>query len=541
MSNAHYYAKLACHGRRFHVTIKKKISGSDIIKLTQLEKNRTAVKEKIVEAALSALPIAVIVLLLCLMVTPMRPDLLLCFLIGAVMLVVGMGLFSLGAEQSMTPIGSKIGTALTRTKNMPLILGVSFLLGFAITVAEPDLQVLAQTVPHIKSSVLLVTVGAGVGLFMAICMLRILTGASLRWILIVCYTLIFVLAAFTDRDFLCIAFDSGGVTTGPMTVPFILAMGLGVSKVRSDDRAEADSFGLVALCSIGPILSVLLLGFFSSGGSAVVDISAASYDSTVGIGRAFLAAIPVYMKEMAVAMLPIVAIFLVFQLALLRLSRRSLVKILIGILYTYVGLVLFLTGVNIGFSALGAELGAALAGNMSWLLIPLAMLLGWFIISAEPAVGVLEKQIEEVSAGAIPGRAIKLSLSVAISLAMGISMLRVLTGISILWFLVPGYALALGLSFFVPDIYTAIAFDSGGVASGPMTATFMLQFVMGASIAVGGNVLRDAFGVVAMVAMLPLLSIQAVGFIYEFKAKHTSAVETYGDFDIIELWEETGA
>ena len=202
---------------------------------------------------------------------------------------------------------------------------------------------------------------------------------------------------------------------------------------------------------------------------------------------------------------------------------------------------LFLTGVNIGFSALGAELGAALAGNMSWLLIPLAMLLGWFIISAEPAVGVLEKQIEEVSAGAIPGRAIKLSLSVAISLAMGISMLRVLTGISILWFLIPGYALALGLSFFVPDIYTAIAFDSGGVASGPMTATFMLQFVMGASIAMGGSVLRDAFGVVAMVAMLPLLSIQAVGFIYELKAKHTAAVETYGDFDIIELWEETGA
>lgn len=541
VSNAHYYAKLACHDRRFHVTIKKKISGSDIIKLTQLEINRTAIKEKIVEAALSVLPIAVIVLLLCLMVTPMRPDLLLCFLIGAVMLVVGMGLFSLGAEQSMTPIGSKIGTALTRTKNMPLILGVSFLLGFAITVAEPDLQVLAQTVPHIKSSVLLVTVGAGVGLFMTICMLRILTGASLRWILIVCYTLIFLLAAFTDRDFLCIAFDSGGVTTGPMTVPFILAMGLGVSKVRSDDRAEADSFGLVALCSIGPILSVLLLGFFSSGGSAVVDISAASYGDTAEIGRAFLAAIPVYMKEMAVAMLPIVAIFLVFQLALLRLNRRSLAKILIGILYTYVGLVLFLTGVNIGFSALGAELGVALAGSMSWLLIPLAMLLGWFIISAEPAVGVLEKQIEEVSAGAIPGRAIKLSLSVAISLAMGISMLRVLTGISILWFLVPGYALALGLSFFVPDIYTAIAFDSGGVASGPMTATFMLQFVMGASIAVGGNVLRDAFGVVAMVAMLPLLSIQAVGFIYEFKAKHTSAVETYGDFDIIELWEETGA
>ena len=486
------------------------------------------------------LPIAVIVLLLCLMVTPMRPDLLLCFLIGAVMLVVGMGLFSLGAEQSMTPIGSKIGTALTRTKNMPLILGVSFLLGFAITVAEPDLQVLAQTVPHIKSSVLLVTVGAGVGLFMAICMLRILTGASLRWILIVCYTLIFVLAAFTDRDFLCIAFDSGGVTTGPMTVPFILAMGVGVSNIRSDKRAEADSFGLVALCSIGPILAVLILGFFYRGSDAVSGISAAAYGDTTAIGHAFLSALPAYLKETAIAMLPIVVIFFLFQFFLLKLPRRSLFKILIGLLYTYVGLVLFLTGVNIGFSTLGAELGAALtAGKTYWLLIPLSMLLGWFIISAEPAVVVLEKQIETVSAGAIPGKAIKLSLSVAIALAMGLSMLRVMTGISILWFLLPGYATALILSFFVPDIYTAIAFDSGGVASGPMTATFMLQFFMGASTALGGNVLADAFGVVAMVAMMPLLSIQIVGFLYERKAKRvTKTPEVYGDFDVVELWED---
>ena len=239
-------------------------------------------------------------------------------------------------------------------------------------------------------------------------------------------------------------------------------------------------------------------------------------------------------------MLPIVVIFFLFQFFLLKLPRRSLFKILIGLLYTYVGLVLFLTGVNIGFSTLGAELGAALtAGKTYWLLIPLSMLLGWFIISAEPAVVVLEKQIETVSAGAIPGKAIKLSLSVAIALAMGLSMLRVMTGISILWFLLPGYAAALLLSFFVPDIYTAIAFDSGGVASGPMTATFMLQFFMGASTALGGNVLADAFGVVAMVAMMPLLSIQIVGFLYERKAKRvTKTPEVYGDFDVVELWED---
>lgn len=489
---------------------------------------------------MSVLPIVAIVIVLCLFVMPMQTDLLLCFLIGAVMIVAGMGLFSLGAEFAMMPIGSKIGTALTKTKNLPLILGVSFLLGFAITVAEPDLQVLAQTVPHIKSSVLLVTVGVGVGFFMTVCMLRILTGASLRWLLIGCYVLIFALAAFTDRNYLSIAFDSGGVTTGPMTVPFILAMGLGVSMIRSDRAAEADSFGLVALCSVGPILSVLILGFFYNDSEAVAGISSAAFADTREIGSAFISAIPVYLLEMAVALLPIVAIFLIFQLCLLRLHGWPLAKILIGIVYTYIGLVLFLTGVNVGFSTLGAELGAALAASgAQWLLIPLSMLLGWFIISAEPAVGVLEKQIEQVSAGAIPGKAIKLSLSVAIALAMGLAMLRVVTGISIMWFLVPGYVVALGLSFFVPDIYTAIAFDSGGVASGPMTATFMLQFMMGASIALGGNVLSDAFGVVAMVAMMPLLSIQVVGVLFEKRAKRVETPEeAYGELDIIELWEE---
>lgn len=466
----------------------------------------------------------------------MQPDLLLSFLLGALLLIVGMGLFSLGAEQSMTPIGSKIGTALTRTKNLPLILGVSFLLGFAITVAEPDLQVLARTVPHIDSTVLLLTVGAGVGLFMSVCMLRILTGANLRYLLLGCYGLIFLLAAFTDQDFLCIAFDSGGVTTGPMTVPFILAMGVGVSNVRSDRQAEADSFGLVALCSVGPILAVLLLGFFCKGSADVADLTAARYADTTAVGSAFLHAVPEYLKETAVALAPVIVIFLVFQLALLRLTRRSLAKILIGIAYTYVGLVLFLTGVNVGFAPLGAELGAVLSAPATRpFLIPLAAVLGWFIISAEPAVGVLEKQIESVSAGAIPAKAIKMSLSVAIALAMGLSMLRVVTGLSLLWFLVPGYALALLISFFVPDIYTAIAFDSGGVASGPMTATFMLQLFMGASLALGGNVLRDAFGVVAMVAMLPLLSIQALGLFY--RAKRAEPV-AYGDFDIVELWEE---
>ena len=506
-------------------------------------KIHTAIADKIKEAALSTLPIVIIVLLLSLTVAPLSPDLLLSFLIGAVFIILGMGLFSLGAEQSMTPIGSKIGTALTKTKKLPLILFVSFILGFAITIAEPDLQVLAKTVPHIDSTALLLTVGAGVGFFMSVCMLRILTGTSLRLLLFICYAAIFILAAFTDRNFIGIAFDSGGVTTGPMTVPFILAMGIGVANIRSDRSAEADSFGLVALCSVGPILAVLILGFFYNGAGDVSALETAVFPTTVHIGRSYLSAIPDYLAETAVALLPIIVIFFIFQVFTLKLSKRRLTKIIIGLVYTYTGLVLFLTGVNVGFSSLGENLGILLSdGFTKYLIIPLSALLGWFIISAEPAVGVLEKQIERVSAGAIKGKTIKISLSVAISAAMALSAVRVLTGISLFWFIIPGYAISLILSFFVPDIYTAIAFDSGGVASGPMTATFMLRFMMGASFAVGGNVVSDAFGTVALVAMMPLISIQIVGFISERTAKRRLETKAgYGDFEIIELWEETAA
>lgn len=504
--------------------------------------NRAVLREKIRESVTSVLPILLIVMALCLGVTAVSADLLLAFLLGAVMIVFGMGLFTLGAELSMTPIGNRIGSVLTKSKNLLLILGVSFLLGIAVTVAEPDLQVLANTVPHIDSRALLLTVGVGVGFFLSVSMLRILLGVRLRFLLLFFYALVFVLAALAQKEFLGVAFDSGGVTTGPMTVPFILALGLGVANIRSDRKAGADSFGLVSLCSIGPILAVLLLGFFYNGSADGADAVLVSFGDTVALGRAYLSAIPPYLLEMALSLAPILAIFLLFQVISFRLTLRSFFQILIGVLYTYIGLVLFLTGVNVGFSSLGTELGAKLAGGWTKaLLIPLSMLLGWFIISAEPAVYVLEKQIEEVSSGAIPGRAIKRSLSAAIALAMGLSMLRVMTGVSILWFLLPGYGAALLLSFFAPDIYTAIAFDSGGVASGPMTATFMLQFMLGACGAMGGNPISDAFGVVALVAMMPLISIQVMGFYYERKKEAEPEPALLPDDRIIELWGEEEA
>ena len=494
------------------------------------------------EATLSVLPIVVIVLLLCLFVAPMSPALLLCFLLGAVLLTVGMGLFSLGAEQSMTPIGNKIGTALTRTRNLPLILGVSFLLGFAITVAEPDLQVLAANVPEIDKTVLILTVSVGVGIFLMLCMVRILFGISLRLLLIVFYVLVFLAAFLSDQGILAVAFDSGGVTTGPMTVPFIMALGVGVASIRSDENAKADSFGLVGLCSIGPIASVLLLGaIYKTQPAQAESEAAAAITNTVALGRDYLHAFPEYLKEVTLALLPIVVFFLIFQVVSLRLRRLPFLRVMVGILYTYAGLVLFLTGVNVGFSPVGYALGAALTeGWKLWLLIPLAMLMGWFIINAEPAVHILNRQVEDLSAGAISAKAMGMSLSIAVSAAGGLAMLRVITGVSIMYFLVPGYFIALALSFFVPRTFTAIAFDSGGVASGPLTATFMLPFAMGACEALGGNVMTDAFGLVALVAMMPLITVQVMGAIYVIKSRRAEkepALPDFGDNEIIELWE----
>ena len=498
--------------------------------------------EKLKESLLSVLPITLIVAVLCIFFIPVHSGLMLSFLAGSIMIIVGMGLFTLGSDISMTQIGNHIGARMTKSRKLGLILFLSFVLGVAITVAEPDLQVLATNTPNIDTAVLIVTVSVGVGFFLMVSMLRILLGIQLKWLFIVFYTVVFVLAALSDRNFLSVAFDSGGVTTGPMTVPFIMAMGVGVASIRSDEKAKSDSFGLVALCSIGPILAVLILGFiYPSETESSSSILVNQFESTVDMGWGYLRAFPDYLREVAVALLPIFGFFLLFQVFSLKLKKRPFLKILIGVVYTDVGLVLFLTGVNVGFSPLGYVLGGAIIENgMKWLLVPLAMLMGWFIINAEPAVHVLNKQVTELSAGAISEKVMGLTLSIAISGAMGLAMIRVLTGISILWFVLPGYVIALALAFFVSPTFTAIAFDAGGVASGPLTATFMLPFAMGACSATGGNVMTDAFGLLALVAMMPLITVQVMGAVSKLKSRGKVVVDyagRYADDEIIELWE----
>ena len=498
--------------------------------------------EKLKEAAASVLPVTAIVAVLCLALVRVDVGLMLSFLLGSGLLILGMGLFTLGAELSMSRIGNLIGAKMTKSRKLWFILAVSFLLGVALTMAEPDLQVLATNVPAIDKTVLIVTVSVGVGLFLMLCMVRILFSVSLRLLLIVFYALLFLGAFLSDAGFLSVAFDSGGVTTGPMTVPFIMALGVGVASIRSDENAKADSFGLVALCSIGPVMAVMLLGaLYPRDTQADVGMVIGGFETTVELGGAYLRSLPTYMLEVAMALLPIFVFFLLFQVFSLRLRRLPLTKIVMGVGYTFLGLVLFLTGVNVGFSPLGYVLGKELVtSGLSALLIPLAMLMGWFIIDAEPAVHILNKQVEELTSGAISAKAMGLSLSVAVALANGLAMVRVLTGLPILYFLLPGYAVALGLSFFVPRTFTAIAFDSGGVASGPLTATFMLPLAIGACTALGGNVMTDAFGLVALVAMMPLITVQVMGGIYVLKSRTKTdapVLPSFGENEIIELWE----
>ena len=498
--------------------------------------------EKLKEAAASVLPVTAIVAVLCLVLVPVDVGLMLSFLFGSALLILGMGMFTLGAELSMTRIGNLIGARMTKSKKLWFILVVSLLLGIAITMAEPDLQVLAANVPAIDKTVLIMTVSVGVGLFLVLCMVRILFRIPLRRLLIICYALVFLGAFLSERGMLSVAFDSGGVTTGPMTVPFIMALGVGVASIRSDENAKTDSFGLVALCSIGPVLAVMLLGIiYRPDTAAAAQTAVSQIETSVQLGADYLHALPHYIAEIAMALLPIFVFFLLFQIFTLRLRKLPFMKIVIGMVYTFAGLVLFLTGVNVGFSPLGYVLGGAMVEQgLSWLLVPLAMLMGWFIIDAEPAVYILNKQVEELTSGAISAKAMGMSLSIAVALANGLAMVRVLTGAPILYFVVPGYLLALGLTFFVPPTFTAIAFDSGGVASGPLTATFMLPLAMGACGAVGGNVMTDAFGIVALVAMMPLITVQLMGGIYVLKSRakpETQPELTFGENEIIELWE----
>ncbi len=474
-------------------------------------------KDKILEALYSALPITALVYLMAL--TPwfeFSTVELITFTVGAVLLVLGIGLFSMGADLAMTPMGAHVGAGLSKQRKLGLLLFVCFVLGMLITIAEPDLQVLANQVSAVMNGTVLVyAVGFGVGAFLVIAVLKIVFRKPLSTILMLFYMLLFALALLLavngNLPLLPMSFDSGGVTTGPITVPFIMALGVGISSVLGDPRSKDNSFGLVALCSVGPVLAVLVLGIFASN-----DLTYAVPDYTVSadILGAYLHTAAHTCKEVAVALGMIVVFFLVCQAAFLKLSLKRLKRIAVGVVITYIGLVLFLTGVNVGFMPIGYKLGHSLALVDSRFLIGFGLVTGVLVVLAEPAIHVLNGQVEDVTGGMVSKKSMMIGLCVGVGAAITLSMVRIVYDFSLTYYIIPGYFISLALSLFVPPVYTAIAFDSGGVASGPMTSGFILPFAVGACVALQGEeaVLRDAFGVVALVAMIPLITIQLLGF-----------------------------
>lgn len=472
---------------------------------------------KIKEALISVLPVSLIVIILNL--TPLI-DLsireITIFIFSAIFLILGIGLFNLGADLAMQPMGEQIGSSLMKTKKIKIIILVCFIMGVLITIAEPDLSVLASQVQAVISSeVLMISIGCGVGIFLVLAALKIIFKKDLSMILIFFYMVIFALVAMiilnNNESFLALSFDSGGVTTGPITVPFIMALGVGIAQTIGGREKKENSFGLIALCSIGPVIGILILGLTFSG---EIPYSVGDYGISQSLFTDITSEILSVSLEVLLALGLIVLFFLIIQFIYIKLPKMRLIQIGIGILYTFVGLVIFLTAVNIGFMPIGFKMGTELANNSKIVICILCFILGMVTVLAEPAVHVLTKQVEEISTGSISKKSLLIALSMGVGISIFLSMIRIIFDFSILYYLIPGYILSLGLAFFVPKIYTAIAFDSGGVASGPLTSSFILPFAIGVCLVLQGEqkIMQDAFGIVAMVAMTPLITIQILGF-----------------------------
>ncbi len=478
--------------------------------------------KKIKEAMTSVLPVTAIVFILNL--TPLvnlTATETTVFLISSLFLILGIGMFSLGADLAMTPMGEHIGAGLTKSRSVGLLLSVCFLMGLLITVAEPDLTVLAEQVSKvINGTVLILAVGVGVGIFLLLSVLKIVFKKSLSQMLIFFYMLLFAVSAVVilngNESFLALAFDSGGVTTGPITVPFIMALGVGIAATLGGKDVGENSFGLIAMCSVGPILAVMILGVTVRGD---IGYTLPDYNVSSKLGGALFETIFHTIGEVVLALGLIVAFFVILQIFCLKLPKKTILRITVGIIYTFLGLVIFLTAVSVGFMPIGYKIGSELASKSRVLLTVFGFILGMVVVLAEPAVHVLNKQVDEITDGTVSRKSMMIALSIGVGISIGLSMLRIILDFNILYYIIPGYFISLGLSFFVPGIYTAIAFDSGGVASGPLTSGFILPLSIGACYAIHGEaaIMSNAFGIVAMVAMTPLITIQILGFRAIFK------------------------
>ncbi len=482
---------------------------------------------KFKEVLYSVLPITILVLILNFTLTPLESPLIIRFLIGAVLIIFGLTIFLLGVDTGITPIGTAMGSTIVKSNKVWIVTTAGLLLGFFISIAEPDLHILAGQIDYVTSgliakSSIIVVVSIGIGVMISLGLNRIIYDFPLSKIFFILYGVIFILTPFTSREFLAIAFDSAGAATGALTVPFILALALGVSIIMKNGKSsEENSFGLVGIAFAGPIISIILMSIIINAEiiTSGLGLNEAMYTTILG---PFIEKLPATALEVSIALVPILFVFLVFQKVSFKLSRSTVLKIVFGMLFAFLGLTMFLLGVNAGFMEVGSIVGYKLASmeNKIYIVI-IGFILGMVTVLAEPAVHVLTHQIEDVTSGYVKRRVVLIALSLGIATAVALSIIRILIPEIQLWhYLIPGYIISIVMAHFVPELFVGIAFDSGAVASGPMSATFIMAFAQGAAEAIEhANVLIDGFGMIAMVAMAPVIALEVLGFIFKAKSK----------------------
>lgn len=471
---------------------------------------------KINETLMSILPIAMIVILLGITIVPLSTYDLILFIISTILMIIGMEFFSKGAYRSTLPMGENIGAKLSKSRKFLFFIVYSLLFGFLITLAEPDLLVLSEQIISINKWVFIGAVSIGVGIFMLIAVMRIIFQVKIKTVLFISYATTLILMFFVPQNLLPICFDSGAVTSGPISVPFLLALGAGISAVRASKDSRDDSFGLIALTSVGPIIVTMILFLFINPDFTVTReiIIQSSNQPFINLFTDFLPKMLENLYEILIILAPIVFIFFISN-SKSPLPKSRIIKIIVGLVYTYVGLTLFLSGVSVGYLKIAGIMGFQITTNYYWFLIPLSIILGLVIIFAEPAIHILNSQVEVLTNGIIKKKTMMITITIGIALALTLSVLRAMFEINILYIIFPCFVIMISLLFFTPKIFVAIAFDSGGVASGSMSSAFILPFVSGVCEAVGSNFMTSAFGTLGIVATFPIICILSLGLTYK--------------------------
>ena len=472
---------------------------------------------KFKEVFLSVLPVVLVVTLVHIFYLPIAPAQLGKFYLGSLFVFLGLSIFLIGIDVGVTPIGQMFGKTIAKSKKIWVIASAGLVLGVLITIAEPDLLIVAKRIDEltqgkIATISLVLCVAVFIGIFVAIGLLRILFRIPLVYVFLGAYLIIFVLALLTRPQYLGIAFDISGATTGAMTVPFVLALAVGVSSMqRYGKSAEKDSFGLIGIASAGAIISVFVLVAILRPDTQ--DLIPINNDTSHGFWDVAL--------ESLIALSPVFGLGVLGNLLFFKVKHHVFRRYALGFVYTYIGLTLFLFGVYSGFLDLGVYLGENLTQKPIIILIIIGFCLGVFAILAEPAVYVLTEQINDVTAGYVSKKLVVISLALGVGTALVLNIIRTKVPSFELWYiLLPGYILAIGMMFITPKLFVGMAFDAGGVASGPISATFIFAFSQGIATQTGNLIhLEDAFGMIALIAMTPIIMIQGLGILYKLKAR----------------------